>query len=79
MIYLCANNAHITEICTILVYNLCRCMSNEKIRRLYMEEKILKEISESLSWYEKIVVKVFKKIIYKIYQDGVKNGYNWKI
>lgn len=33
-----------------------------------MEKEILKEIMKECKWYEKIIVKLFKKVILKIYQ-----------
>lgn len=47
-----------------------------KKRSIDMEEIVIKEILKSCNWYEKIFVKMFKKKIYKIYQEGAKYGFS---
>lgn len=43
-----------------------------------MEEYIIREITRELKWYEKIVVRMFKKVFVKIYKIGISFGYNNK-
>ena len=42
-----------------------------------MKDVVLKEIKKGLNFKEKIVAKVFTKTIKKVYNAGVKKGYNW--
>ena len=43
-----------------------------------MEEYIIRKITRELKWYEKIVVRMFKKVFVKIYKIGISFGYNNK-
>lgn len=41
-----------------------------------MEKEILKEISEELKWYERITIKIHKRLIIKIYHKTRKRIFN---
>ena len=43
-----------------------------------MENNIVKEIIKDLSWIERIVVVLFKKILLKVYKKGITFGFNNK-
>ena len=43
-----------------------------------MENNIVKEIIKDLSWIERIVVVLFKKIFLKVYKKGITFGFNNK-
>lgn len=42
-----------------------------------MEEEIVKEIMKECKWWERIIVKVFKKVFINTYKVGIKVGFNW--
>ena len=42
------------------------------------EDAVLKEIIKELNFKEKIIAKLYKDLVIKIYSCGMKNGYNWK-
>ena len=42
-----------------------------------MKYVVLDEIKKELSWKERIIVKIFKKTFYDVYQVGLKKGFNW--
>lgn len=42
-----------------------------------MEKLIVAEICNNLKWYEKIVVKLLKKIFYKVYRMGMIGYFNY--
>lgn len=42
-----------------------------------MEKLIAEEICKNLKWYERIIVKKHKKLIYKIYREGARYGFNF--
>lgn len=43
-----------------------------------MENNIVKEIIKDLSWRERIVVVLFRKIFLKVYKRGITFGFNNK-
>lgn len=42
-----------------------------------MKDVVLNEMKKELSWKERIIVKIFKKTFYDVYQVGLKKGFNW--
>ena len=38
---------------------------------------VLNEVKKELNWKERIIVKIFKKTMKKVYTEGVKKGFNW--
>ena len=42
-----------------------------------MENLIVEEICENLKWYERVIVKLFKKLIYKVYRMGMISYFNY--
>ena len=42
-----------------------------------MKDVILNEVMKELNWKERIIVKVYRKTIYKIYKEGIRRGFNW--
>ena len=42
-----------------------------------MEKLIIEEICKNLKWYERIIVKIYKKIFYKAYRAGVAECFNF--
>ncbi len=40
-----------------------------------MNEIIIEEILKECKWYEKIIIKIFKKLFIKMYKIGVKKGF----
>lgn len=43
-----------------------------------MNDVIIEEIIKECKWYEKIVVKVFKRLFIKCYKIGIAFGFNNK-
>ncbi len=43
-----------------------------------MEKEIVEEIMKECNWKEKIIVKLFAKLIIKIYKVGITYGFNNK-
>jgi len=39
-------------------------------------EKYLNEIKQELNWKERIIQKIFRKTIVKIYKKGIEKGFN---
>jgi len=42
-----------------------------------MERDVVEKIMKECNWWERIIIKVFKKIFIKVYKIGVKVGFNW--
>lgn len=42
-----------------------------------MEKLIVEELCKNLKWYERIIVKIFKKIFYKVYRIGTIACFNF--
>ena len=42
-----------------------------------MEKEILGRIYNDLNWYERKIIKVFKKTFVNVYKKGVRDGFNW--
>ncbi len=42
-----------------------------------MENLIVEEICRNLKWYERVIVKLFKKLIYKVYRMGMISYFNY--
>lgn len=42
-----------------------------------MENLIVEEICKNLKWYERVIVKLFKKLIYKVYRMGMISYFNY--
>ena len=42
-----------------------------------MEKDVVEFICSNCKWYEKVVVKLFKKSFIKAYKNGVKIGFKW--
>ena len=43
-----------------------------------MKDVVLNEVMKELSWRERIVVKMFSKVFYKLYKIGITYGFNNK-
>lgn len=50
-------------------------MKNKNITK--NEKNIVREICKECNWCEKIVVKLLARLFIKVYNSGVKIGYNW--
>lgn len=42
-----------------------------------IEEDVLRDLEKEMNWKEKIFLKIFAKMFYKVYNAGVKRGFNW--
>lgn len=42
-----------------------------------MKDVVLDEVMKALNWRERIIAKIFKKTFCKIFNAGVKRGFNW--
>ena len=50
-------------------------MKNKNITK--NEKDIVREICKECNWWEKIVVKLLARLCIKVYNKGVKVGFNW--
>ena len=42
-----------------------------------MEKLVVEEICKNLKWYERIIVKIHKKLFYSMYRIGMKDCFNF--
>lgn len=42
-----------------------------------MKDVVLNEVMKELNWREKVIVKILAKTFLKVYNTGVKRGFNW--
>ena len=41
------------------------------------EKNVINEISKDLKFWEKIIVRMNKRLFIKIYKDGIRRGFKW--
>nr|DAO96531.1 MAG TPA: hypothetical protein [Caudoviricetes sp.] len=48
------------------------------MRKNNKKQIVFKKISKNLNFYDKFIMKVFKRYTFKIYKIGLKDAFNWE-